>query len=63
MKASGSLTTLAARRLVQRHQVDLEARAAPVQKAMRDAMVRLDWREVAGRQLCSTRWARDRGGR
>ena len=46
MKVCADVTKLAARRLSARRRTDIEARAAPVRQAMRDAMVRLGWREA-----------------
>jgi hypothetical protein len=46
VKPCVDFTKLAARRLLARRGTDIEGRAASVRQAMRDAMVRLDWREA-----------------
>jgi len=46
LKAVASIPELAARRLTRKRHGDLESRVASVCQDMRDAMVRLDWREA-----------------
>lgn len=46
MKPVASMPALAARRLTRKRHGNLESRVALVRQAMRDAMVRLDWREA-----------------
>jgi hypothetical protein len=61
LKAGASIPELAARRLTRNRHGDLESRAAPVRRALLDALVRLDSREA--RRQADLLCAMDAGAR